>query len=568
MLVCAGCITPPAILPGGQRVLTLDPERFPAAAEGVELSLETGEVLRGVFVPSDPGAPVVLHLLESSGSITSDHTVLTSGLLTLGFHPGPRAVIAALADRGYASLVVDYGGVGASTGERSPEHLARDASAMWADAVARAGGDPSRVIVRGVSIGTLAAAALIEDGAEPGAVSLLLPVQHDTVVGHFATESYGGLLSTLVTPWFDEVGEADLAAALQRVQAPVVVGVIEDDELLPPDEQAALRALVEAGGHTWFVLPGATEADGQLFGMVLRNHFLATGTARSLQPAEAELLLAVFGDPVARDDRHAAAWGALSHHERRFIPEGSLEHLRFEALARGRLHDDPVTVAALACTNLDLEAAARVLDQARGSLRTWVGERDLDGRIRLLDTGDPDGALPVDLILQRAADERDLPRQPWSSNVAPPTPAELAGLARAIVATPDPSDRDALLLQAVRSSDHVDEVDVLRRVTRVLLKVAGYEDRVVPSADGTIRVQVYAGEGEWTSVALDGPVSRRPMEDGPGARTTPGPVTTPSSPSGGAQSSPSLNPGMAGAWSQTSGQPSRSLSIRSGRSRP
>ncbi len=67
--VVPGVFVPPVILASGETTLRMDSARFPPGTELVEIPLPSGEQLRGVFVPSDPGAPVVLHLLESSGSV-------------------------------------------------------------------------------------------------------------------------------------------------------------------------------------------------------------------------------------------------------------------------------------------------------------------------------------------------------------------------------------------------------------------------------------------------------------------------------------------------------------------
>src|SRR6185369_9584719 len=111
-----------------------------------EVEVEPGVRLRGVFVPSDPGAPVVLHLLESGGSVTSVDFPYSG-------------VVAQLSDLGYASLILDYRGVGESDGERSVDHLRPDALAMWGEALRRAGaadGAARCVVVRATSIGSVA----------------------------------------------------------------------------------------------------------------------------------------------------------------------------------------------------------------------------------------------------------------------------------------------------------------------------------------------------------------------------------------------------------------------------
>jgi alpha-beta hydrolase superfamily lysophospholipase len=144
LLAALGSTAPPALLAAGFPRLEVGETNFPPGTEAVELPVPGG-LLRGAFVPSDPGAPVVLHLLESMGSVTygTHHA--------LGY-----PVLWELRDRGFASLMIDYRGVGASEGWRSPRNVREDAQAMFAEARRRTGGRSHRVVLRGASFGTLA----------------------------------------------------------------------------------------------------------------------------------------------------------------------------------------------------------------------------------------------------------------------------------------------------------------------------------------------------------------------------------------------------------------------------
>lgn len=71
--------------------------------------------LRGFFVPADEGAPLVVHFAESGCSGFD-------GALFRRHYEG-------LAHVGFASLAMDYRGVGASEGERAPTRLGEDAAA-------------------------------------------------------------------------------------------------------------------------------------------------------------------------------------------------------------------------------------------------------------------------------------------------------------------------------------------------------------------------------------------------------------------------------------------------------
>lgn len=172
LLSNAGCITPPLLRRAVENRIWLG--EFPHGAETVEVPVPDGSKLRGVFVPGDPGAPIVLHFLESGGSVAK------------GTHGFPSyQVLCDLRACGFASLLLDYRGNGVSTGVLSPVNLREDAELMWREALRRAGGDATRVVVRSLSIGALPAASLIDDGAAPRAIFLLAPVRAETAVGHY-----------------------------------------------------------------------------------------------------------------------------------------------------------------------------------------------------------------------------------------------------------------------------------------------------------------------------------------------------------------------------------------------
>jgi dienelactone hydrolase len=236
--VVPGCLTPPALLPAewvdGERCIAL----YPQGTQRVEIPVERDTTLRGLFVPAGEGAPVVLHLLESSGSAA-----------TLKYHY--YALCDQLADLGYASLLMDYSGVGASSGSASPRHLARDAEAMWDEALRRAGGDPERVVVRGISIGTLAAAHLLSDGARPLAAILIAPIRAETAVTRFAAQSYNGLVGWLAGGLYRDVTDVDLARTLAQAQVPLLVVTGSLDFFLSDEERDLLYDAVVAAKGTW-----------------------------------------------------------------------------------------------------------------------------------------------------------------------------------------------------------------------------------------------------------------------------------------------------------------------------
>lgn len=266
-LLLAGCITPPAVFASAADTEVLG--AYPAGTESVEVPVEGGGPLRGRFVPAAPGAPVVLVLLGAGDSV--------------GYRGGACPGIAwDLKDRGFGALLLDYRGVGLSGGDRSPSHLRGDALAAYGEAVRRAGGE-ERVVVRGMSLGTLGAAALLEGGKRPAAVVLVTPVRGETVGSHYAYYAFWDPLAFLAVPFLRSVGDMDLVAAVRACPSPLLVLTGGLDPLVPPDERALIRdACVAAGGR--FVLRAG------------RGHEETYREAERIFPEEAELLAHLFAE--------------------------------------------------------------------------------------------------------------------------------------------------------------------------------------------------------------------------------------------------------------------------------
>src|SRR5262245_58824402 len=114
--ITGSCLAP-AILPARAVPLEKALGLYPEGSEVVELRDESAATLRGIFIPcegsdGDP-APVVLYLLDSSGSVAGMESDFTDAA-------------AELRDIGFASLIVDYTGVGLSEGTRSVSNLFPD----------------------------------------------------------------------------------------------------------------------------------------------------------------------------------------------------------------------------------------------------------------------------------------------------------------------------------------------------------------------------------------------------------------------------------------------------------
>jgi pimeloyl-ACP methyl ester carboxylesterase len=251
-----GCVAPPAILECG--VVEADLTCFPPGTERVDLALPSGEILRGMYAPSEPGAPLVLQFAESSGSVVS-RTFPYCRLFWDGV------------DAGFAVLMFDYRGVGESDGERSTAHLGDDALAMWKAALARVGGDPSRVVVRATSIGVLAAASLVEHGIEPAGWRLIAPIRSHTVVENFGCHVYNPFLVRLAAPLFRPVVDFELEERIPRMRGPLSFVVPRDDFLLPSDERTRVHRTVDEAGGAW-----EDSDQGHEFTALGAHHFLST----------------------------------------------------------------------------------------------------------------------------------------------------------------------------------------------------------------------------------------------------------------------------------------------------
>lgn len=268
--VLSGCLAVPIVRPAGKRELSIG--SLPGDTEEVQVSTDDGVTLRGLFVPAGKGAPVILHLLPSQTSVT---TGLGGGIFVLDLD----AFLLKLHDKGYASLVIDYRGVGASDGNRSPGHLPDDAWAMWREAVRRTGGRPGDVILRAGSLGTLPAASLLDGGAAPRGVVLIAPIRAETIAWHAPRQRKGAFLGTLISLFLRRPVDVDLVSVLRRTPVPVLVLLPGTDEFLPDDEMAMIVEAGTANGKRVHRL------EGSHLDLILRSHgYKVGGSSGHLSP--------------------------------------------------------------------------------------------------------------------------------------------------------------------------------------------------------------------------------------------------------------------------------------------
>lgn len=290
LLCCAltGCISPWAVMEGGFPDFTK--AMLPPGTERIEVPVGDGAMLRGVFVPGEPGAPVVLHVLEAKGSVTLGCAPEVAELGHCGF-----PVLWDLQELGYASVMLDYRGVGASSGDRHVDHLLDDTRAMWNEAVRRVGGDASLVVLRTVSLGAVGSGPLVTAGLHPAAWILFAPVDGATVASNVLYANLWSPIAWLADCLATNVSDSPLLPALAAGDFPLLCYLPREpgDAFLTAEEHAQICAAVEA-------------RKGQCV-KLNPEHISCAGGGHWLRPEERRLLGDLFGTIAPVDARVAAA---------------------------------------------------------------------------------------------------------------------------------------------------------------------------------------------------------------------------------------------------------------------
>jgi pimeloyl-ACP methyl ester carboxylesterase len=507
-MLCAAhapaCLAPPALLPnfGGRAPDVLD--LFPPETEGVELEVVPGSKLRGVFVPAEPGAPVVLHLQESASSVASTQ---------LPF----RTLVTELADLGWSSLVVDWRGVGVSDGERSVDHLGADALCMWHEAVRRAGGDARRVAVRATSLGTIAAAELLASGVRPAAVVLVAPVMPRTVTARMAGYLHGPFVAWIAKLLYRSVSVVDPPHELSRLSCPLLAYSSHGEQLVSEEERARLARAVEGANGRWILLEG--------------DHVQTSVAGRRVFPEEIGVLRAALPEWPPAEARACAVLDALPPKIAVRFGEGSSARERLVRLSALSLTRKPELVAAAALGNEDSIEAARLLWHYEPSDLAGLS---FDDCVAALSLDDPAGRLSLDTILgidwALSPGGRELPiAMRWALN--------LDQIQQMVGRMDDGYHIDEFEMTiSLGSAFHLrhrsdlggawtslrarglSEEDVRRQLARCLLKATGIPDRVCQNPDGSVVLEVFE-QGSWRTLRFDPPEAPEP--DG-SARREPG----------------------------------------------
>ncbi|MFN0007672.1 MAG: serine aminopeptidase domain-containing protein [Planctomycetota bacterium] len=492
-------LVPPVVMPAGQRELRFQNLRLPQATERIEIANSNGETLRGIFVHADVGAPVVLHLLESSGSVSNAI-------------PGYSSVLRDLSDLGFASLIVDYRGVGASDGTRSPMHLAEDAALLFREAVRRAGGDPCRVVVRALSIGTLAAATLADSGARPAYWVLIAPVRGETLLSNFLAGQTQPGLAHAAASLFRPVTDANLAEAVGRMGPDLFVASPQEDFLIAWTEQVALEVEVRRAGGAWSICAPDHVA-------------LILGAHHGVYPDEVLALRRAFPDWPDRGARTAEMLARLPPEAGARFPDGSWPRSTLEDLACSNRSASAAAIAAVAIAVDDSARAARLSAAIRRN--HWLRDLDLEDALRVLDLKDPAGLLSWDLLegwvdaygvgifmLPIGADLSDgLERQRGVEGAL-----AIARISEAEAAAGRPESHSIWLMdrseelfypccdtwRALLDERRLTRADARRQIVRLLLKAMSIPDRLQRSAAGDLELQAREGD-DWITLSLDWP---------------------------------------------------------------
>ena len=152
--------------------------------------------------------------------------------------------------------MLDYRGVGASSGTRSSANLEADALAMYQEALRLVGGDESRVYVRGTSLGSLATALILKDGAKPAGISLVVPVRSETMMQNYLKLRVPWFIRYIAQLPFTNPIEVDILEQIRNSDTRLIVHSAEEDYYLPGEEMDWMRKAVSDAGGDWLPVAG------------------------------------------------------------------------------------------------------------------------------------------------------------------------------------------------------------------------------------------------------------------------------------------------------------------------
>ncbi len=224
---------------GGAAVATPLAVKLPF--EDVRITTEDGETLAAWWVPAEPARGTVLLLHGNAGSIAD----------RIDYLPHFNAM-------GYAVLLVDYRGYGASTGKPSESGTYSDAHAAWRWLTTQQKLQPRDIVVVGESLGGAVAAELAAR-VQPRALLLIASFTSAVDLG---AGIYPWLPVRLISRY-----RYDTLAHLQKFKGAVLVAHSRDDEIVPFAHGERLYAAA-TGARAWLEMRGGHN-EAFLFGQPL-----------------------------------------------------------------------------------------------------------------------------------------------------------------------------------------------------------------------------------------------------------------------------------------------------------
>lgn len=205
--------------------------------EDVRITTTDGETLAAWWVPAEPLRGTVLLLHGNAGSIAD----------RIDYLPHFHAM-------GYAVLLLDYRGYGASTGKPSEQGTYLDAQAAWQWLTGERGVKSGAIVVVGESLGGAVAAALAAR-VQPRALILISTF---TSVQDLGSEIYPWLPVRLISRY-----RYDTLEHLRNFRGPVLIAHSRDDEIVPFAH--AERLFAAASGDKAMLEMRGGHNDGFLF---------------------------------------------------------------------------------------------------------------------------------------------------------------------------------------------------------------------------------------------------------------------------------------------------------------
>ncbi len=211
------------------------PDEIGLAYERLELTTEDGETIVAWYLPAEPGGAVdrqwaVLYCHGNGGNIG-----------------GRLATLSGLHDLGVAVLIFDYRGYGESSGRPTVEGTRLDVQAAWRELVENRGFEPGEIVLWGRSLGGAVAidqaARLSEAGTPPAALVAESTFTSTVDIGR-------ELYPWLPVGWFARKIDYPSLELFAKVNAPVLLGHSQEDELIPHAHGLRLREAAEAGAAT------------------------------------------------------------------------------------------------------------------------------------------------------------------------------------------------------------------------------------------------------------------------------------------------------------------------------